>query len=75
MAWPLRPLSPPPFGLVAIGTFSLTFKKKSSFFSLVAHPFSPPLPLSGLANKKRYFFAASPTQYVIYTPASQVYRS
>ena len=35
----LRPLAPPPLGLVAIGTFFFTLKKV--IFSLVAHPFSP----------------------------------
>ena len=44
-------------GLVAIGTFFLTLKK--IIFSLVAHPFSPPPPLSGPTTKKRTFFAAS----------------
>ena len=51
--------NPPPLRLVAIGTFFLTLKKV--FFSLVAHPFSPPYPLSGPATKKRTFFAASLT--------------
>ena len=35
-----KAFSPPPLGLVAIGTFFLTIKK--NLFSLVAHPFSPP---------------------------------
>ena len=37
----LRPLAPPPLGLVTIGTFFLTLKKV--LFSLVAHTFSPTL--------------------------------
>ena len=57
VARPLRPLAPRPLpsALVAIGNFFLTLKRV--IFSLVAHPFSPPPPLSGPAIKN--FFAAS----------------
>ena len=51
-----KAFSPPPLGLMAIGTFFLT---KKVIFSSVAHPFSPSPPLSGPATKKRTFFSAS----------------
>ena len=55
VARPLRPRAPP-LDLVAIETIFLTL----NFFFSVAHPFSPPPPLSGPATKKRTLFAASP---------------
>ena len=47
-----------PLDLVAYRNF-FSFIKEKVRFSLVAHPFSPPPPLSGPATKKRTFFAAS----------------
>ena len=52
-----KAFSPPPSRLGGHRNFLPYIKKV--FFSLVAHPFSPPAPLSGRATQKITFFAAS----------------
>ena len=66
VARPLRPLAPPPLGLVAIGTFSL--------HSLVTHPFSPPPLLVARPLGKELFAASLNSAVVILDYLVQIYQ-
>ena len=55
--------SPPPLGLLAIGTFFLTLKKV--LFPLVAHPFSPPTLLAARPLRKELFLLLPYVEMII----------